>query len=44
MAYEFSYTLTVPTESWGVNFTAYLNEIENYQFELPDPTDERIIM
>ena len=37
MAYEFS-ILYSPTNSWGVNFTAYLNEIENYQFELPDPT------
>ena len=37
MAYEFS-ILYSPTKSWGVNFTAYLNEIENYQFELPDPT------
>lgn len=37
MAYELS-ILFSPSESWGVNLTAYLNDIENYQFELPDPT------
>ena len=37
MAYELS-ILFIPSESWGVNLTAYLNDIENYQFELPDPT------
>ena len=26
-----------PSESWGLNLTAFLNDIENYQFELPDP-------
>ena len=25
-----------PKESWGLNLTAYLNDIKNYQFELPD--------
>ena len=24
-----------PSDSWGVNVTAYLNDIENYQFEMP---------
>ena len=38
MAYEFS-ILFRPSETWGVNLTAYLNEIENYQFELPDSRD-----
>jgi len=37
MAYELS-ILFSPSESMGVNLTAYLNKIENYQFELPDPT------
>jgi len=37
MAFELS-ILFSPSESWGVNLTAYLNDIENYQFELPDPT------
>ena len=26
-----------PSESWGLNLTAFLNDIENYQFELPAP-------
>ena len=38
MAYEVS-ILFNPSESWGLNLTAYLNEIENYQFELPDAAD-----
>ena len=38
MAYEVS-ILFNPSASWGVNLTAYLNEIENYQFELPDAAD-----
>jgi iron complex outermembrane receptor protein len=29
--------LFTPTESWGLNLTAFLNDIENYQFELPVP-------
>jgi len=37
MAFELS-ILFSPSASWGVNLTAYLNDIENYQFELPDPT------
>jgi iron complex outermembrane receptor protein len=36
MAFELS-ILFSPSASWGVNLTAYLNDIENYQFELPDP-------
>ena len=36
MAYELS-ILFSPSESWGVNLTAYLNDIENYQFERPVP-------
>ena len=36
-AYEVS-MLFSPSKTWGVNLTAYLNEIKNYQFELPDPT------
>jgi iron complex outermembrane receptor protein len=28
-----------PSESWGLNLTAFLNDIENYQFELPDPSN-----
>ena len=35
LSYEIG-LLFSPTESWGLNFTAYLNDIENYQFELPD--------
>ena len=35
LSYEIG-LLFAPTESWGLNFTAYLNDIENYQFELPD--------
>ena len=31
-----SVLLLNPTKSWGLNVTAYLNDIENYQFELPD--------
>lgn len=37
MSYEVS-LLFNPTQSWGLNLTAYLSNIENYQFELPDPT------
>ncbi len=37
-AYEVS-LLIKPVEKWGLNLTAFLNEIEDYQFELPDPTD-----
>jgi len=36
LSYEIGLLFT-PSESWGLNVTAYLNEIENYQFELPDP-------
>jgi len=36
LAYEVS-ILFSPSDSWGVNLTAYLNDIKNYQFELPDP-------
>ena len=35
LSYEIG-LLFAPTESWGLNLTAYLNDIENYQFELPD--------
>ena len=35
LSYEIG-LLFSPTESWGLNLTAYLNDIENYQFELPD--------
>ncbi|MEK9773231.1 MAG: TonB-dependent receptor [Opitutae bacterium] len=38
LAYEISLLLN-PSKSWGLNITAYLNEIENYQFELPDALD-----
>ena len=40
MSYEMS-ILFNPSETWGLNLTAYLNDIENYQFELPitDTTD-----
>ena len=38
MAYELSF-LFHPSDSWGVNLTGYLNDIENYQFELPDAND-----
>lgn len=38
MAYEMSLLLN-PAESWGLNLTAYLNDVENYQFELPDALD-----
>jgi iron complex outermembrane receptor protein len=38
LAYEISILFT-PSKSWGVNVTAYLNDIENYQFELPDALD-----
>lgn len=34
MSYEISILLN-PAENWGLNLTAYLNDIENYQFELP---------
>ena len=36
MSYEVS-ILFDPSKSWGLNLTAYLNKIENYQFELPVP-------
>lgn len=36
LAYEFG-ILFNPSENWGLNLTAYLNDIENYQFELPVP-------
>ena len=35
LSYEIG-LLFSPTESWGLNFSAYLNDIKNYQFELPD--------
>jgi iron complex outermembrane receptor protein len=35
LSYEIG-LLFSPTESWGLNLTAYLNDIENYQFEIPD--------
>ena len=38
MAYELSFLFN-PSDSWGVNLTGYLNDIENYQFELPDAND-----
>ena len=38
LAYEISLLLN-PSKSWGLNVTAYLNDIENYQFELPDALD-----
>ena len=38
MAYELSFLFN-PSDSWGVNLTGYLNDIENYQFELPDAID-----
>ena len=37
LSYEIG-LLFAPTESWGLNLTAYLNDIENYQFELPTLT------
>ena len=37
LSYEIG-LLFIPSEYWGLNLTAYLNIIENYQFELPDPT------
>ena len=36
LSYEIGLLIT-PTESWGVNLMAFLNHIENYQFELPVP-------
>jgi iron complex outermembrane recepter protein len=38
LAYEVSFLFN-PSKSWGLNITAYLNDIENYQFELSDATD-----
>jgi iron complex outermembrane receptor protein len=38
MAYELSFLFN-PSDSWGVNLTGYLNNIEDYQFELPDAND-----
>ena len=37
MAYELG-ILFNPSEKWGLNLTAYLNDIEKYQFELPVPS------
>jgi iron complex outermembrane receptor protein len=34
MSYEISLLLT-PSTSWGLNLTTFLNDIKNYQFELP---------
>jgi len=34
MSYEIS-LLVNPSTSWGLNLTAFLNDIKNYQFELP---------
>ena len=34
VAYELGFQFN-PSESWGLNLTAYLNDIENYQFEMP---------
>jgi iron complex outermembrane receptor protein len=34
LSYEIA-LLFSPTESWGLNLTAFLNDIENYQFERP---------
>lgn len=34
LSYEIGLLFT-PTESWGLNLTAFLNDIKNYQFELP---------
>ena len=36
MSYEISILLD-PSKSWGLNLTAYINKVENYQFELPVP-------
>jgi iron complex outermembrane receptor protein len=36
LSYEIGLLYT-PSASWGLNFSAYLNDIKNYQFELPDP-------
>jgi iron complex outermembrane recepter protein len=33
-AYEIGFHYK-PSDTWGLNVTAYLNEIENYQFEMP---------
>ena len=41
LSYEIGLLFT-PSESWGLNVTAYLNEIENYQFELPEPNPNLI--
>ena len=38
LAYEISFLFN-PSKSWGLNITAYLNDIENYQFELSDAMD-----
>ena len=38
LSYEIS-LLFNPSNLWGLNLTAYLNEIEDYQFELPDTID-----
>ena len=34
VAYELGFQFS-PSENWGLNVTAYLNDIENYQFEMP---------
>ena len=36
MAYELGFQFK-PSENLGLNVTAYLNDIENYQFEMPVP-------
>ena len=38
MAYEVS-VLIDPNDFWGLNLTAFINEVEKYQFELPDRND-----
>jgi iron complex outermembrane receptor protein len=36
LSYEIGLLFT-PTESWGLNLTAFLNDVEDYQFERPVP-------
>ena len=38
LSYEIGLLFT-PTETWGLNFSAFHNDIENYQFELRDPNN-----
>jgi len=38
LSYEIA-LLFNPSDAWGLNLTAFLNDTENYQFELPDPTN-----